>query len=114
MTGEYNFEIENGSAHPQFFIIKKHIERAVQDTFLIALRGQNDEILYIFNKIEQIPEFRKKIILYWEEMEEYEICNEIIDLTRDLEERWKKKIEVDQEFSMLNHLKDLFDHSNIK
>jgi hypothetical protein len=36
--------------HPQFEVLKKHIDRAVQDLFLSSLRTQNRDFLFIFDK----------------------------------------------------------------
>jgi len=85
-----------GNAHPQFSLIKKHIERSVQDLFLTSLREQPEEMVYVFTEEEQIEKFKSRILSYWEQYEEYEICQEVSEKIQDLKERWKtRNTEVD-------------------
>lgn len=79
--------------HPQFEILKKHIDRAVQDLFLNSLRTQNRDFLYIFDSKNQIEKFIKRMITYWEKEEDYETCSEIIKLKKKMISKWKKTME---------------------
>jgi hypothetical protein len=110
----FNFEENNpflfggGNPHPQFSIIKKHIERSVQDLFLISLREQPDEMVYVFTEESQIETFKTRMLTYWEKFEEYEICQEITERIEDLKERWKNRnMEIDP--FTLEKIKSLFD-----
>ena len=45
---------------------------------------------------EQIEKFKSRILSYWEQYEEYEICQEVSEKIQDLKERWKtRNTEVD-------------------
>jgi hypothetical protein len=92
--------------HPQFHIIKKHIDRAVQDLFLKALREQPDELSYIFNDTDQIESFCQRMIKYWESNEDYEICSEIQSLSKKFKSNWTKS-EIDLE-SRASKLVEMF------
>jgi len=74
--------------HPQFSVLKTHIDRAVQDLFLVALRNQGEEFIYIFDNEQKIDDFASRMIKYWESEENYEICAEILVLTKELKEKW--------------------------
>lgn len=100
-----NFEGEG--SHPQFSIIKKHIERAVQDLFLDSLRKRSDDLLYVFTSEEQIDTFVSRILKYWEGLENYEICKEVLSLTGDFKERWKNK-EEENDSPALIRIRELF------
>lgn len=76
--------------HPQFSILKSHIERAVQDLFLNALRTQNPDFLQIFESESKIDDFCCRMINYWEGEENYEVCGEILKLKNQLKEDWKQ------------------------
>jgi hypothetical protein len=76
--------------HPQFSLLKSHIERAVQDLFLNALRNQSDDFLQIFETECKIDDFCSRMILYWEGEENYEVCGEILNLKKRLKEVWKQ------------------------
>jgi len=106
MTNHMNdfFEPE---PHIQFHIIKKHIERAVQDLFLDSLRKKNSDLLYIFNDEEQIDFFIERILKYWENLENYENCKEVLLLSNDFKERWKNKGE-DLDSAALDRINELF------
>lgn len=97
-----------GDSHPQFPLIKKHIERSVQDLFLISLREQPEEMVYVFTEEEQIEKFKSRMLSYWEKFEEYEICQEISEKIEDLKTRWKER---DTEVNplTLEKIKALFD-----
>lgn len=83
--------------HPQFEILKKHIDRAVQDLFLNSLRTQNRDFLYIFDNPEQIEKFTKRMITYWEKEENYEVCAEIMKLKKKMVTKWKKVMSEERE-----------------
>jgi len=76
--------------YPQFEVLKKHIDRAVQDLFLNSLRTQHEDFLYIFDNKDQIEKFVQKMIKYWEKEEDYEVCAEILKLKKKMISRWKK------------------------
>lgn len=76
--------------HPQHDILKCHVERAVQDLFLNALRLQSDDFVYIFDTEKKINDFCFRMVLYWEKEENYEICGEIVSLKSSLKSKWKK------------------------
>ena len=59
--------------HPQFSVLKNHIDRAVQDLFLGALRTQGEEFIYIFDCEQKIDDFASRMIKYWEVEENYEL-----------------------------------------
>lgn len=77
------------SDHPQIELIKSHLVRAMQDLFLISIRNLDDEFMVIFDSVEEIDEFCDGIIKYRESIEEYEVCNEILDIKPQLLEKWK-------------------------
>ena len=76
--------------HPQFEVLKKHIDRAVQDLFLTSLRTQHVDFLYIFESKEQIEKFTERMIKYWEKEENYEVCAEIVKLKKRMITKWKR------------------------
>lgn len=78
--------------HPQFDILKKHIDRAVQDLFLNSLRTQHNDFLYLFEDRDQIEKFVGRMIKYWEKEENYETCAEILKLKKKMISKWKKVI----------------------
>jgi hypothetical protein len=110
----FNFDNSNpflfgfGNSHPQFSLIKKHIERSVQDLFLTSLREQPEEMVYVFVEEDQIEKFKSRMLTYWEKFEEYEICQEVSERIEDLKERWKNR---DTEVNPLSleKIKALFD-----
>jgi hypothetical protein len=105
---DYNFYQFNDKAeHPQFDILKKHIERAVQDLFLDSLRSQSTELLYVFTDEGQIDVFVKRILRYWEEFEDYEICQEVISLSKKFKRKWKNRNQ-DESSIGLDRIRDLF------
>jgi hypothetical protein len=75
--------------HPQFDLIKKHIERAVQDLFLDSLRNETDQLTHLFLNEDQIESFVNRLLKYWEDLEDYETCNEIISLSEKFKEKWQ-------------------------
>lgn len=101
-----NYNSKNSGPHPQFHIIKKHIDRAVQDLFLSVLRQQPDELKYIFNDTDQIESFCQRMIKYWESNEDYEICSEIQTLSKKFRSSWTKS-DIDME-SRASKLMEMF------
>lgn len=85
-----NWDSFGSERHPQFEILKKHIDRAVQDLFLNSIRAQHKDFLYIFENRDQIEKFCARMIKYWEKEENYEICAEIIKLKKKMITKWKK------------------------
>lgn len=75
--------------HPQFAVLKTHIDRSIQDLFLEALRDQTPEFLSIFSSRKKIEEFTNKMLRYWEESENYELCGEIQILKGVLIRNWE-------------------------
>ena len=88
--GSYHFSDWGSSFddHPQYAILKCHVERAVQDLFLNALRLQSQDFVYIFDTEEKIDDFCSRMISYWESEEDYEICGEIVSLKKKLKKKW--------------------------
>jgi hypothetical protein len=105
-----SFNPEENRDHPQMGILKIHIERAVQDLFLDSLRTQAPELLYVFSSEDQIDGFVKKILTYWEELENYEICQEVLSLAKEFKEKWKNR-DMDESSVGLLRIKDLFKSS---
>ncbi len=96
--------------HPQFNVLKNHIDRAVQDLFLVALRTQGEEFLHIFDSESKIEDFSRKMIKYWEAEESYETCAEILVLTKELKSKWRSlpKKKADREKEIRQWLKSSF------
>ena len=97
-----NFQKENWNSfgdgdHPQFGILKKHIDRAVQDLFLNSLRLQDESFICIFDSQDQIEKFTSKMIDYWEKEENYEVCAEILKLKKKMISQWEKSIKENNE-----------------
>jgi hypothetical protein len=89
---EFGLEREEAPVrHPQYDILKKHIERSVQDMFLSTLRNQPIELIFIFENENQIDGFSDRVLKYWEGLEKYEICSEVIELSKQLKEKWKNR-----------------------
>ena len=110
----FNFDDSNpflfgfGNTHPQFSVIKKHIERSVQDLFLTSLRQQPEEMVYIFTEEEQIEKFKSRMLKYWEGFEEYEICQEITEKIEIIKEKWRNR-DTNSDPLSLEKIKALFD-----
>ena len=109
-------KIGNSENHPQYEILQKHITRAVNDLFLISIRNNSRSLLRFFSNEDQIESFFKKIISYWEDLEKYEICEEVLISSKRIKEDWKNfKLEDDEsEDSSFILLKDLFDPGDKK
>ena len=76
--------------HPQYTdILMPHIVRSVQDIFLQSLRDQKIEMMYVFISEDQIDAFVSRMLAYWEKLEKYEICQEVLHLGNEFKERWK-------------------------
>ena len=97
-----------GESHPQFSTIKKHIERSVQDLFLESLRHQSEELAYVFNDMDQIERFKKRMLVYWEKFEEYEICQEISQRIEEFKITWNERDKSVDPLT-LEKIKSLFD-----
>ena len=100
-------DFRNEGGHPQFEVIKKHIERAVQDLFIDSLRSKTNDLLYVFNEESQIDGFTERILHYWEDLEDYEICKEVLELSKEFKERWKNRESVEESPS-ISRIKNLF------
>ena len=108
-SGEEFGEERSGESlrHPQYDILRKHIERSVQDMFLSSLRSQPVELIFIFETEEQIDGFGNRVLKYWEELEKYEICSEVIELTKQLKEKWKNRGDIERTEGLLR-IRDIF------
>jgi hypothetical protein len=93
--------------HPQYKILKKHIERSIQDLFLESLRNQPVELLYVFETEDQIDGFIQRTLSYWERLEKYEICKDILDLSKSLKEKWKDRDNLRESDGVIR-IKDIF------
>jgi hypothetical protein len=83
-------EFDVPDRHPQYTdILMPHIVRSVQDIFLQSLRDQKVEMMYVFINEEQIDAFIARMLAYWEKLEKYEICQEVLHLGKEFKERWK-------------------------
>ncbi len=102
--GFYNLSERN---HPQYSILKKHIERSVQDMFLSSLRRKSKDLVYVFTSEEQIDGFIKRMLDYWGKLEKYEICKEILDLSKEFKEEWKTRDSENPETGFIK-IKDVF------
>ena len=106
--GDFYFnDFRIGGKHPQFEIIKKHIERAVQDLFIDSLRSKTNDLLYVFNDEAQIESFTERILNYWESLEDYEICKEVLELSKEFKERWKNRESIEESPS-ISRIRNLF------
>lgn len=104
----YMFSVgDPGDKHPQEDLINSNIERAVQDIFLDSLRRQAPELIYIFSDETQIDNFIKRFLKYWESLEKYEICKEVLDLVGPFKEKWRER-DYNQSTIGLERIKDLF------
>jgi hypothetical protein len=90
-----NWDSQDHKNYPQFDILKRHIDRAVQDLFLNSLRTQHKDFFYIFDNMDQIESFTKRMLKYWEKEENYEICSEILKLKKKMITKWKRAMAKD-------------------
>ena len=93
--------------HPQHNILKGHIERAVQDLFLESLRNQPIELFYVFETEKQIDSFINRILSYWEKIQKYEICQEVVKLSKQFRDKWKERDKLEQSEAVIR-IKDIF------
>jgi hypothetical protein len=93
--------------HPQHKILKKHIERSVQDLFLEALRKQPIELLYVFETEEQIDGFIDRMLSYWEGFEKYETCQDVVMLGKELKNKWNDRDQFESTDAVIR-IKDIF------
>jgi hypothetical protein len=84
-------DLDYNTPHPQSHIIRKHINRAIQDMFLISLRKQAKEFCFIFEREDEIDSFVDKMLVYWELQEEYEVCSEILSLSKSFKDKWENR-----------------------
>lgn len=105
--GGFTFGAVEPPQHPQYKILRKHIERSIQDIFLGSLRNQEVEFLYVFETEEQIDGFIKRTLSYWEKFEKYEICKEVMDLSVKLKEKWKTRDDLRESEGVIR-IKDIF------
>lgn len=84
----YNGWGSSFETHPQFNVLKTHIDRAVQDLFFESLTEQNEEFLHIFSDEKKIEEFVGRMLKYWEKEENYELCSQIMILKSQLISKW--------------------------
>lgn len=108
--GGFMFMSGEEPQHPQYGILKKHIERCVQDMFLEALRTQPPELCFVFESEEQIDSFVSRILSYWEEFENFEICQEVLELSKVFKEKWKNREELGSG-SAVSRITDIFGSS---
>jgi hypothetical protein len=93
--------------HPQHSILKKHIERCIQDIFLNSLRERADDLVYVFDNDEQIDLFINRMLKYWEGVEKYETCMEIKNLSSPLRDKWRTRGVIDPGEASIK-IKDIF------
>jgi hypothetical protein len=93
--------------HPQHSILKKHIERCIQDIFLNSLRERSDDLVYVFDNDEQIDLFINRMLKYWEGVEKYETCMEIKNLSSPLRDKWRTRGVIDPGEASIK-IKDIF------
>lgn len=80
------------SDHRQIDLIRNHLTRAMQDLFLLSVRNLDNEFLLIFDSEKEIDELFSGMVKYREEIEEYEICEEIIKRKPDMIIKWKETL----------------------
>jgi hypothetical protein len=76
--------------HPQYQLLKKHVERCVQDIFMDGLKNRQEKLVLAFENEDQIDLFSNRLLKYWEDLENYEKCEEIVCLIEELKNTWKK------------------------
>jgi hypothetical protein len=96
--------------HPQYDILKKHVERSIQDIFFSSLKERSDDLIYIFDNVEQINAFINRMLKYWESIESYEICMEIKKLAEILRIKWLNRGPIEPGESSIK-IKDIFKSS---
>jgi hypothetical protein len=93
--------------HPQYDVLKKHVERSIQDIFLNSLRDRMGDLVYVFDNTEQIDSFIERMLKYWERVENYETCLEIKNLSEPLKNKWKNRGTIDPGEASIK-IKDIF------
>lgn len=81
--------------HPQYDLLKKHVERSVQDIFIDGLKNKMNNLVFAFDTENHIDLFSNRMLKYWEELEDYEKCNEIVLLISKLKEIWRNRDSLD-------------------
>jgi hypothetical protein len=61
----------------------------------------------VFNEESQIDGFTERILNYWEGLEDYEVCKEVLDLSKEFKERWRNRESVEESPS-ISRIKNLF------
>lgn len=79
--------------HPQSEILIKHVERATQDIFYDSLKTETSDLFFLIKSEKKLDQFLGKMIKYWEQMEEFEKCSEIMKLGNELRNKWDQKRE---------------------
>jgi len=92
---EQYFENEMYNLHPQYEILKKHVERSVQDIFIDGLKNKMDNLIFAFENEDHIDLFSDRMLKYWEQLEDYEKCKEIVSLISKLKESWRNRESLD-------------------
>jgi len=100
-------EMRGFPTHPQYDILKKHIERSIQDIFLSSLREKTNDLVYIFDNSDQIDSFVSRMLKYWEKLEKYETCMEIKNLSIQLRTKWENRGAIDPGEASIK-IKDIF------
>ena len=100
-------EMRGFPTHPQYNILKKHVERSIQDIFLSSLREKTDDLIYVFETQEQIDSFISRMLKYWEKLESYETCMEIKNLSEPLKDKWENRGAVNPGEASIK-IKDIF------
>jgi hypothetical protein len=83
--------------HPQFDILKSHVERCIVDMFYLVLRDKPHQIFHVFENENQIDQFSKRVLSYWEKFEDFEMCQDVLRLTNEFKSEWKNKITEEKE-----------------
>ena len=105
------YDNEMHEMHPQYDILKKHIERSIQDIFLDSLKNKSDKLVLAFENVEQINSFGDRILKYWETLEDYQKCKDIVDLIKKLKDDWRN-LAVNMDLDRGFMLSDLFNKTN--
>jgi hypothetical protein len=93
--------------HPQYEILKKHVERSIHDIFLNSLRDRMSDLVYVFDNPDQIDSFINRMLKYWERVENYETCLEIKNLSEPLKVKWENRGIIDPGEASIK-IKDIF------
>ena len=99
--------IDGFPTHSQHEILKKHVERSIQDIFLNSLRDRMNDLVYVFDNPDQIDSFIGRMLNYWERVENYETCLEIKNLSVPLKTKWENRGTIDPGEASIR-IKDIF------